>query len=618
MDRTVPKTGSEEIELYMRTYYSLLRSTHTIPLETLVEAHLAMESSLHVKARSPEPDVSALVYSSLRLPRVMPEVEYVLLGQVEKSFVDAHYDVMSWERVHAVGRRRRMHFDGKHTLAAFIVSRSDIDDLIPMLTAYQIEWNKLHWLLKGEVPRLFLAQNAGRTTPLTDAESEMLAGALKLDAESLRRLEVVWGDRFIPTLTHMAQRRKQIGLRLIAGSQADYRRATAYWWETVRQHTLQGGATPEEVLDLEDRPVYFVSSNTHSLINLMTGFALREERDIIAYIEAKGHEDLLAEYRAILSSEQAEHSINARPNMLYYALKKYLSDLGSPAAHAARERVRADQRAIGIHRIPSKHGIDIETQVMELSRLRPDWLDPRVSQGLDLDLLRESDAVIINIDYPLGLGAYEIMARTAERVTRLLGVYVMGKAATLNGRIGDVMLPNVVHDEHSQNTYLFNNCFSAQDVAPYMNVGMVLDNQKAISAPGTFLQNRTYMSVFYHEGYTIIEMEAGPYLSAIYEAVRPKRHPQNEIVTLHGAPFEIGFLHYASDTPFTRGHNLGAGSLSYAGVESTYATAIAILRRVLLREIERLRARSNGRTPATAPPPIVQADPLLDLSGDIR
>src|SRR5215213_8590581 len=65
MDRTVPKTGSEEIELYMRTYYSLLRSTHTIQIETLVETHMAIESSLHVNARSPHPDASALTYSSL-------------------------------------------------------------------------------------------------------------------------------------------------------------------------------------------------------------------------------------------------------------------------------------------------------------------------------------------------------------------------------------------------------------------------------------------------------------------------------------------------------------------------------------------------------------------------
>ncbi|MEM6528910.1 MAG: hypothetical protein AAF653_11500, partial [Chloroflexota bacterium] len=68
MDRTVPRTGSEEIELFMRTYYSLLRSTDTIQIETLVESHKAMDSSLHVHARSDTPDTSALMYSSLRLP----------------------------------------------------------------------------------------------------------------------------------------------------------------------------------------------------------------------------------------------------------------------------------------------------------------------------------------------------------------------------------------------------------------------------------------------------------------------------------------------------------------------------------------------------------------------
>jgi hypothetical protein len=32
MERTVPTTGSEEIELYIRTYYSLLRTTDEVHL----------------------------------------------------------------------------------------------------------------------------------------------------------------------------------------------------------------------------------------------------------------------------------------------------------------------------------------------------------------------------------------------------------------------------------------------------------------------------------------------------------------------------------------------------------------------------------------------------------
>ena len=95
------------------------------------------------------------------------------------------------------------------------------------------------------------------------------------------------------------------------------------------------------------------------------------------------------------------------------------------------------------------------------------------------------------------------------------------------------------------------------------------------------------MDVIYREGYTDIEMEAGPYLSAVYEMYRPQRHPRNEIVNLYRVPFDLGILHYISDTPLTKGKNLGAGTLSYFGMDSTYATTIAILKRIL--ELEKKR-----------------------------
>lgn len=579
MDRTVPTIGSEDIELYMRTYYSLLRSTHSIQIETLVESHFAMDSSLHVLARMEQPDISALIYSSLRLPAHMPQVDHVALGQIEKAFRDNDYDIDKWARVSAPGRRRRMHFDHQHQLAVFIASRSDIDDILPMLTAYQIEWNKLNALLQGEVARLFLNQHVERRTRLSDGEMDVMANALQVEAADLRRLEVVWGDKFVSTLHAIAAGRKSISLRLLAGSQAAYRRATASWWSEVQSQL-------GDKIDLEQRPVYFISSNTHAIVNLLTGFARREEESIIHYIRTRGHEGLLNEYESIQQNDGATRNLD---NFLYYVLKKYLADTGRDT----QEQMRVDESEIGIYRVASRHGFEIETQIIDVSRIRTQWLDPRLVDLVDSERMANSNALIVNIDYPLGLAAYEILSRVTEHVDSLLGVYVMGKAATLNARVGDVMLPNVVHDEHSKNTYLFHNCFNASDVAPYLTYGTVLDNQKSISALGTFLQNTRYMSVFYHEGYTDIEMEAGPYLSSIYEAVRPQRHPQNEIVNLYTAPFDIGFLHYASDRPLGKGHNLGTSNLSYAGVEPTYATAVAILRRIFSREHTRLQAQQE-------------------------
>jgi hypothetical protein len=97
------------------------------------------------------------------------------------------------------------------------------------------------------------------------------------------------------------------------------------------------------------------------------------------------------------------------------------------------------------------------------------------------------------------------------------------------------------------------------------------------------------MSVFYGEGYTVMEMETGPYLSAVNEVVSPRRHPEDEIVNLAATvPFDVGVLHYASDTPYSRRQSLLSKSLSFFGVEATYACMSTILRRIFTQEIARL------------------------------
>ena len=49
-------------------------------------------------------------------------------------------------------------------------------------------------------------------------------------------------------------------------------------------------------------------------------------------------------------------------------------------------------------------------------------------------------------------------------------------------------------------------------------------------------------------------------------------------------PIDLGIIHYASDTPYTQARTLGARGLSYYGMDSTYASTIAIARRILALE----------------------------------
>jgi hypothetical protein len=574
MDRTVPSTDSEEIELYIRTYFSLLRTTADIEIRALEEAHAGMGSALHPKARSEEVDMSALVYSSLRLPPCMSAVERVVLGQSREVFrAEGIGDIATWEPVAAQARRRRSYFDGKATLACFIASRSDIDDLIPMLTAFQIEWNKLHFALSGAQAQVYLQD------PLDSEEGlAVLAAGIGIDAEGLGRLRSVWGDRFWSLLRSVANAPKRIKVRLLAGSYNDYRRATHQWWENVER---------ECPISLRDRPTYFVSSNTHSLVNLYTGFALRREEELVRFLGQPENADLLSEWSEI----EARNVPSSRENFLYYALKKLLATPEGEAAGVARAEV---ERACGVVRVSSQYGFDVQAQVFELCKVDGERLDPRLRHPT-LAALKASNAVLVNIDYPLGMAAYQILSYVATRVGALQGLYLLGKAATLNGVIGDVMIPAVVHDEHSQNTFLFRNAFSARDIEGCLVYGTVLDNQKAVSVRGTLLQNPRYMDVFYREGYTDIEMEAGSFLAAVYELFRPQRHPVNEIVNLYELPFDLGIIHYASDTPLSKGRNLGAGSLSYFGMDPTYASSLAIWRRVIDLEVARLHRHADPR-----------------------
>ena len=86
MDRAIPVSGNEEIDLYIRTYFSLLRSSGPIRVKSLEEMHAGMNSSLHSLADEASPDIGAFTYAYLRLPPVITKMRHIMLGQSEEVF----------------------------------------------------------------------------------------------------------------------------------------------------------------------------------------------------------------------------------------------------------------------------------------------------------------------------------------------------------------------------------------------------------------------------------------------------------------------------------------------------------------------------------------------------
>jgi hypothetical protein len=528
--------------------------------------------------------MSAFIYSVLRLPNSIVYCTLVLLGQSEELFLQQGFSVNDWEHVTASARRRKWFYDGKHTLAAYVASVSDTDDIIPVLVAFQIEWNKMYYLLRADPTTLQLLEtHMEPSSPVFAEISKVLSERLHIAQDDWQRLEVIWGEQLWDHLLLIGRQKKSFDLRFLGGSHVGYVRATRKWWAPVEELLNQ--------LNARQRPVYFVSSNTHSLVNLMSGSLFHRDAELTRFA-LSGADPYLAEECRKLRDGSVPGNWQ---NFLYFVGREWIK---TPAGQEFVRTRTQEEHERGIWYINARHGLEIDAQVFELARLRPADIDPRCRMS-GMNSLAQSQAIILNIDYPLGMAAYRMMREIMENVSTIRGIYILGKAATLNGSIGDVMISNVVLDEHSQNTYWLDNCFIARDVQPYLIYGSVLDNQKAVSAKGTFLQNRQYLDFYYQANYTVVEMESGPYLNAIYEDQYLTRYPVGENINFARLPYELGILHYASDTPYTRGKNLGAGSLSYFGMDSTYACAVAILRRIFEHEI-RLSAQGSPATPEAA------------------
>jgi hypothetical protein len=385
--------------------------------------------------------------------------------------------------------------------------------------------------------------------------------------------------RFAENLGAIRDATLDLRIRMLRGTHIGYARLTREWW-----------APASACIDSEElsgRPIYFISSNTHSLANVVTGIAHEYEQELVQFVERGGSPELRDELAAFRDGRTS----GSWENFLYFVARDYFD----VDADRGAERRRAELAAGVIH-LPARTSLRVPVQIIPLDRLEASRLDPRLGE-IDPARLRASRAVIANIDSPLGLAAYNILREVAIDVDTLRGVYLLGKAATLNADVGDVMISNVVYDEHSRTTFWLDNAFQFDDIEPYLRFGTGLDNQRALTVRSTFLQNCSYLDFFYSEAFTVIEMEAGPYCCAIYEIADLERHPVGEAVNFSKLPLDFGLIHYAADTPFTQARTLGARGLSYYGMDSTYAATLAIVRRILT--LEGVRDRRAG---TTAPP----------------
>jgi hypothetical protein len=185
------ETGTALVEKNIRTYLTLLRGSVDIHLDSFLDGHLEMAPSLHPLAETREVDITAFLYAAIRLPDCIHAVRRVLLGQSEEVFREGGIaDIFDWQDCPATARRRQTLFDGRGTLAAFVTSISDVDDIVPSLVVFQVEWNKMHTLIATSLLGADLAE--GRID--ASGVDEKLRRALRISEEDWQLLGKGWGN----------------------------------------------------------------------------------------------------------------------------------------------------------------------------------------------------------------------------------------------------------------------------------------------------------------------------------------------------------------------------------------------------------------------------------------
>jgi len=583
------------LETYLRTYgeqgQQSVAGSDLLRVSDLEALHCGFRSSLHRHAPAREPDVSAFLYAALRLPDCISHVSRVVLGPTEEVFAAAGFpDVEAWPRVQSQARRRRYHYDGQQTLAVFVTSITDLDDLIPSLCAFQIEWNKMHGLLNEATQNVNrnlaqdLAQDLAQKLVSGQARASKsgreIRHRLGLGRQDWEMLTQVWTSDWDQKWADVARAPLALEVSRLPLHAGHFEDAAAQWWNLV-SHRLDLGAVDSENTR-PARPLYLVSSNTHSLANLITGFAAAHKKDLLAFFERENPEGLWHTWQ--------EHQRDPDQNLvdlLYYGLRLYQQ----VDPRVAAERL-AWEEVMGLRRHAPAQYPHLEVQRIAMNRLDPARLDPRLRWH---PILAHSQALLLNLDYPLGLAAGHVLARACELFSGLRGVFILGKSAAAIGRLGDILIPSQVYDSHAHIIYRFQNSLAVRHLTPFLNRIAVFDNQKSITVRGTFLHGRDTVAHLLRDDFAGMEMEAGPFMAALYRhfAKQGSQPKQERGQVRHIEPsqgFSLGLLHYTSDTPYNIRPSLLSTRLGLTGLEAVYAGSLATLQRIMDLEAERLAA----------------------------
>ena len=513
-------------------------------------------------------NLSPEIYGSMNDARIteLKGLEYVLdrlpkgIDQCNRIVMMAHEDLRqtSFEEIIPPKRRRLAYRVGDHEMG-MIVSRgaSEVYDILTHLTFLYIEAKKIYANVRDEEENLSrewkrLEDHIRRDGDLKGAELD----------KALWDLSIILGRTYQETketFDYMEKARKETNssngifhVIYSLGRLVEREKDNGDFVEVRFTPSLIGVIMNQEYgkrwacaiqeklaeLGLLDRPLHIISANLHSVLNIIYGFETCKEK--------------LSE---------------SHDNDIYQAVQHFSDRTGE---------VKQVAEKFGFHELPDESGTQIDCQIIDTVALDP--VDTHPAVQISKQVINDVKPVLLVMDYAFGTQAFEAMDELLkpwnyedlERKLNVQSISVMGKAGTLSGKRGDIMIATAHVLEGTPHNYSVDGDLTEKDFDADMNVFV----GPIITVLGTSLQNRDVLEKFQETSWKAVglEMEGGHYQRAINAAMIRGHIPKDA---------KIRYAYYASDNPLVSSETLAAGAMGEAGIRPTYMITKVILEKIL-------------------------------------
>ena len=497
-------------------------------------------------------ELKGLEYVMDRLPRGTEECSRFVMSS-EEDLGDTPFVMLQ------PLKRRRTSYRINETEMCFVITRgfSEIYDILTHLTFLYIEAKNIHSKMRD--------QEGNLTTEWKEFE-KFVEIEDELNSEHLNRaiwnLSIILGRTFHETKAsyeYFDRSKKELkasngllhiiyklarGMECIVDKQADVEVQFTPDLSHVILHHMYGKKWSAEIiqklleLNLENRPLHIISANLHSIVNLLYGYAA-----IGTSIDNKVSQDLYT----------------------------FVQELRNRS-----KEIREYAKNHGFHEVPDTSGAHVDCQIIDTAELNFEDLHPDLRSNLQPE--KDTKPVILVMDYAFGTQAFELIDSLLqpmvmageEKNLNLRSMSIMGKAGTLCGKKGDIMIATAHVLEGSAHNYILNNDLNEEDFAGYRDVFV----GPVITVLGTSLQNRDVLEAFRTTSWKAVglEMEGGHYHRAL-NAAMIRGHISKDV--------KVRYAYYASDNPLVSGQTLASGSLGAEGVKPTYMITKSILDKIL-------------------------------------